>query len=81
MNIKSITKLIGKKVKTADGIGILLNKRTPLNVLYYENDKTEWTVWYGEKTQNGWVSKTYSSSEIEKISFLDKIRIILGELK
>ena len=75
MTIKSIIRLIGKEVKTPDGIGILLNKITPHNGLYYENGKTEWTVWYGKKSQNGWQSKTYSSSEIEKISLVDKIRI------
>lgn len=59
---------IGEKVKTPDGTGILLNKNTPHNGLYVEEEKTIWTVWYGvNNSQNGYVSKTYDTDQINII--------------
>ena len=42
-----LRKFLGEKVRTRHGVGILLQKETPSNGLYYEELRTQWTVWYG----------------------------------
>lgn len=57
--------LIGEKVKTPDGIGVLLGSTMPdFNGLYFQ-DNRQWQVWYGTgNDQTRWVSRQYYGNEI-----------------
>lgn len=59
--------LLGERVRTPDGVGILLGKDTPSNGLYYEDDRSVWHVWYGTGNTEAprWVQRTYAPEEIE----------------
>lgn len=64
--------LLGEKVRTPDGIGILLNKVTPCNGLYFDDDATRWLVWYGTEQlswEKGhpWITREYHGEDIHGI--------------
>lgn len=65
---KRLRHLIGEKVQTPDGIGILLgHKPMDFNGLYF-TDNSYWQVWYGmNNVQNRKVSWVYSGIDIAEI--------------
>ena len=58
-------------MRTEHGIGILLNKETNHNGLYYEKGRTQWLVWYGTNNPNRrspWISCHYHHTEIRVLT-------------
>lgn len=58
---------LGQLVKTSDGEGIIVALRMDWNGLYISEETAKATVWYStDEAQNGWVSKEYRFSELNK---------------
>jgi hypothetical protein len=56
------------KVRTPDGIGVLISVSTPANGLFFSPDRAEVTVWYGvDNAQGGWVIRTYDISSVRDL--------------
>lgn len=60
MTYEQAVKHIDKPVKTDNGIGILLGKKTDSNGLYFEKCRTQWHVWYGvdNSSRGVWLSRS-----------------------
>ena len=58
--------LLGERVKTVDGIGILIGVKTPFNGLYCRPEQIELTVWYPQETRQWITSWTYRPEDVSE---------------
>lgn len=56
--------LLGERVRTKDGVGVLIGVKTPSNGLDYKPELVELTVWYPPERGNHLSSWTYRADEV-----------------
>lgn len=69
MTYRDAARLIDRMVRTPNGVGLLLNKETPSNGLYFERERTQWLVWFGTEhpSRGHWIQTTYHHNELERV--------------
>ncbi len=67
--LQRIGGMLGRKVQTPDGKGVLIGVEVQSNGLYVECTRNTVTVWYGtgNPDNGGWVQRSYSAREVKLI--------------